>query len=140
LIPAAVKLLKAQHGYTIATFSMVAVGFISMYAWEALSFDRRDAMVLGPLPLRAVTFAPAKLGALAAFLACAAASVNLPTAVVFALTMSGELGTVVGIVALELAGRRRAVKWTVRPREEPADAFSSATVLDLGGAVQRTGV
>jgi hypothetical protein len=46
-------------------------------------------------------------------------------------------GIVVGIFALELAGRRRALRWTVHPREERPDAFSSATVLDLGGVVYR---
>src|SRR6185436_14273617 len=39
--------------FSLTTYSMVAVGFITVLAWDALTFDRRDAMVLGSLPLPA---------------------------------------------------------------------------------------
>jgi hypothetical protein len=32
------------------SYSMVTIGLITVFVWDALSFDRRDAMVLGPLP------------------------------------------------------------------------------------------
>src|SRR3954468_16492031 len=32
-------------------YSMVAIGLIGAFLWDSLSFDRRDAMVLGPLPV-----------------------------------------------------------------------------------------
>src|SRR5262245_60108194 len=33
------------------TYSIVSVGLIGALAWDSLAFDRRDAMVLGPLPI-----------------------------------------------------------------------------------------
>ena len=50
------------------TFSTVSIGFIAAFAWDSLSFDRRDAMVLGPLPISRATVVGAKLSAMAAFL------------------------------------------------------------------------
>jgi hypothetical protein len=36
----------------LITYSLVTVSFIAILEWDALGFDRRDAMVLGPLPIR----------------------------------------------------------------------------------------
>ena len=74
------------------TYSMVTVGFIAVVAWDGLTFDRRDAMVLGPLPLPGATIVTAKLAALGAFLLAAAAAVNLPNACVFAAVTGDQLG------------------------------------------------
>jgi hypothetical protein len=73
-------------------YSMVTIGLIAVFVWDALSFDRRDAMVLGPLPLRGSTIILAKLGALTALLLGAALSVNLFNAVVFAFETSDQFG------------------------------------------------
>ena len=58
---------EAAVGLLIA-YSMITIGLVAAYAWDALTFDRRDAMVLGPLPLRASTIMTAKLAALGALL------------------------------------------------------------------------
>src|SRR5437867_819676 len=70
--------------FVFVTYSVVTLGFVAVFVWDALAFDQRDAMVLGPLPLRHDTIVAAKLAALGAFIAGAAAAVNLPDAVVFA--------------------------------------------------------
>src|SRR5258708_5229452 len=62
------------------THSMVTTGLITVFVWDALTFDHRDAMVLGPLPVAGVTIAGAKLAALGAFLASASPNANLPVA------------------------------------------------------------
>src|SRR5712671_3696645 len=49
------------------TYSMVSTGFITVLAWDALTFDRRDGMVLGALPLKVGTILGAKLAALGSF-------------------------------------------------------------------------
>jgi hypothetical protein len=67
------------------TFSTVSIGFIAAFAWDALSFDRRDAMVLGPLPISRSTVVRAKLCAMAALLLGACLSIAILTAVPFAL-------------------------------------------------------
>ena len=46
---------------------MVTVGLIAAFVWDALDFEHRDAMVLGPAPLRARTILGAKIAALGAF-------------------------------------------------------------------------
>ena len=58
-------------------YSMATVGLVAVFAWDALSFDRRDAMVLGPLPLRPSTIIGAKLTALAVLLLGTSTTVNL---------------------------------------------------------------
>jgi len=56
------------------------MGVIAAFTWDALGFDRRDAMVLGPLPVGGATIISAKLTALAALLLSGAALVNAMTA------------------------------------------------------------
>jgi hypothetical protein len=76
----------------LVAYSMVSVGMIAVWVWDALGFDRRDAMVLGPLPLRWTTIVGAKLSALAAFLLGTVVVVNLLNATIFALETSDRFG------------------------------------------------
>jgi hypothetical protein len=73
-------------------FSTVATGLVAAFVWDALSLDRRDAMVLGPLPMSRATVVGAKLSAMAALLIGVCTSINLPTAAAFALSASGHKG------------------------------------------------
>jgi hypothetical protein len=66
-------------------YSMVAIGVIAAVMWDSLAFDRRDAMVLGPLPLRPSTVIGAKLTAMGVLLLIVALGVNLLFAVSFAM-------------------------------------------------------
>ena len=79
-----------QKLYSIG-YSMAAVGLVAVLTWEALFPDRRDAMVLGGLPVRARTVAAAKLAALAAFVAGFAVVVNAPATVIFSFVAGGYL-------------------------------------------------
>ena len=72
-------------------YSMAAVGLVTVLAWDALFPDRRDAMVLGGLPIRPRTVALAKLAALAAFVAGFAIVVNAPATVIFSFVAGGYL-------------------------------------------------
>src|SRR5262245_32637280 len=56
----------AQH-FLIAT-TMLVVGLFAVLSWEATFPDRRDALVLGPLPVPARTIFLAKVAAVAASL------------------------------------------------------------------------
>lgn len=67
------------------TYSIVVIGVVAAFEWDALSFDRRDAMVLGPLPVAGRTVVSAKLAALGALLLAAAAAINILTALPFSL-------------------------------------------------------
>src|SRR5262245_13949878 len=76
----------------LVAYTMVSIGLVAVWVWDALGFDRRDAMVLGPLPVRWTTIAAAKVAALAALLLGAATAVNLLNASVFALETSDQFG------------------------------------------------
>ena len=79
---------------TLITYSMVTVGFIAILEWDALGFDRRDAMVLGPLPLSGSSIIGAKLAALGALLVAISASINVMPTVSFALATAALFGPI----------------------------------------------
>ena len=76
----------------LVAYSMIIVGLVAVYAWEALTFDRCDAMVLGPLPLRPATIITAKLAALGALLLGAALGVSAFNSFLFALHSADRIG------------------------------------------------
>ncbi len=64
-------------------FSFAAVGFAAFFQWNKLFPDRRDFLVLGPLPVPLKTFFAAKFSALCLFLLLLASAVNFfPTLLV----------------------------------------------------------
>jgi hypothetical protein len=64
-------------------FSFAAVGFAAFLQWNKLFPDRRDFLVLGPLPVPLKTFFAAKFSALCLFLLLLASAVNFfPTLLV----------------------------------------------------------
>ncbi|HTK30139.1 MAG TPA: hypothetical protein VL309_11325 [Vicinamibacterales bacterium] len=72
------------------TYSIVAVGVVAALVWDGLSFDRRDAMVLGPLPVPGPLVVRAKLAAMAVLLVLLATGVNVITALPFAAVASSH--------------------------------------------------
>ena len=72
-------------------YSMAAVGFVTVLVWDKLFPDRRDAIVLGGLPIRPRTIVFARLAALVAVVAGFAIVVNLPGTVLFSLVAGGYL-------------------------------------------------
>jgi hypothetical protein len=91
-MPELVDQLLIAIGSVFVVFSMVTTGFIAAFTWEALAFDRRDAMVLGPLPVRAATVISAKIAALGLFFLGASSVVNLISAAPFALIAADRRG------------------------------------------------
>jgi len=78
----------------LTAYSMITVGLVAVYAWDALTFDRRDAMVLGPLPVAPSTIMTAKLAALGALLVGASLGVGGLNSTLFALESADRLGAV----------------------------------------------
>src|SRR5262249_4791208 len=76
----------------LVAYSMVTVGLVAAAAWDALSFDRRDAVVLGQLPLRRRTIVGAKVTALVVLLLGASVAVNVLNSFVFAVETSDQFG------------------------------------------------
>ena len=72
-----------QH-FLIAT-TMAVVGLFAVLSWDSAFPDRRDVLVLAPLPIRASTMFFAKIAALASALALTVVSVNSFTGLAFPL-------------------------------------------------------
>src|SRR5688572_20937421 len=64
-------------------FVMAVAGIVTMMVWSSLTPDRKDALVLGPLPVTAREQARGRLIALLQFFGLFAVAVAVPTAVAF---------------------------------------------------------
>src|SRR5258706_2379464 len=84
--------LLAWTAFLFTTYSMAATGLITVMAWNSLTFDRRDAMVLGPLPLEPKTILGAKFCALGLFLLTALFPINFVNATMFASVTADRFG------------------------------------------------
>ena len=87
-------------------FAMAIAGIVTMLVWTSLTPDRRDAFVLGSLPVTLAEQARARLLALLRFFALFAAAVAIPTGIVFTFVTAGEI-TIVDLfrrIAGHLAG------------------------------------
>lgn len=100
--PALVEPLTRFLVTIFVTFSTVSVGLIAAFVWDALSFDRRDAMILGPLPVPRSTIVAAKLAAMTAFLLGTSLAVNVVTSVPFSFASSNRFGLVFRHFAAQL--------------------------------------
>lgn len=98
--PQIVEVFLAQMAVLFVSYSMISVGLLTVFIWDVLVFDTRDAMALGPLPLRGVTIVAAKLAALATFLVGTALAVNVISGVSFGFVT----GTLHGRILQHLAG------------------------------------
>jgi hypothetical protein len=87
-----VNQLNRGFASLFVTYSALTIGLIASFAWDALTFDKRDSMVLGALPLSPWSIIVAKVGALAVLLFGAAFVINALTAIPFAFVASGHKG------------------------------------------------
>jgi CubicO group peptidase (beta-lactamase class C family) len=87
--PAQVQLMYAwslEH-FFIAT-TMLVIGLFAVLIWDSLFPDRRDVLVLAPLPIRTRTIFLAKLAAIASALGLAVGSLHLAAGLVWPLRLS----------------------------------------------------
>ena len=52
-MPQLIETYHAQMAVLFVSYSMITTGMLTVFIWDTLVFDKRDAMVLGPLPLKA---------------------------------------------------------------------------------------
>lgn len=67
---------------------MVASGLVSAVVWSSLLIDRRDALVIGVLPVRASVVVQAKIRAIAAYVAVVSVVMHLPASLTFGFLLS----------------------------------------------------
>jgi hypothetical protein len=80
--------------------TMLIVGLVTVVSWDAIFPDRRDAMVLGPLPVKPGTILAAKLAASGALLGIAVAALNFGMGTVLPMVMGGSFpGVLRGLFA-----------------------------------------
>jgi hypothetical protein len=86
----------------IAT-TMVMVGLFSVFNWDSIFPDRRDVLVLAPLPVRPSTLFAAKLGALISAVLVAILALNVFSGLIWPMLFSPQHGGLLGIVRSFLA-------------------------------------
>jgi hypothetical protein len=72
---------------------MLVVGLIVVLTWDSTFPDRRDAMVLGPLPIKPRTILLARIGASSALLALTIVCLNFASSVAWSLVFAAARGT-----------------------------------------------
>lgn len=83
--------LWVMEHFLIAT-TMVVVGLFSVLCWDSIFPDKRDLLVLAPLPIRANTLFRAKLAALIAALSLSVVSLNVFSGLVWPFLFSATNG------------------------------------------------
>jgi hypothetical protein len=103
-MPQLIETYHAQMAVLFVSYSMITTGLLTVFIWDTLVFDKRDAMVLGPLPLSGRTIVAAKLAALATFLVGTALVVNVTSGLPFAFVTGGPEGHIIRHLAGHWAG------------------------------------
>ena len=109
--------------YLISTM-MLVVGLFSVISWDATFPDRRDVMVLAPLPVAPHSILMAKLAASGAVLALAIGTLNIASGVIWPLLFAVRIGTLSAALQTFIA------YWTTMIL---ASVFLYATVLTVQG-------
>ena len=89
--------------YFFLTLAFVISGLATVFKWDSLFPDRRDFMILSPLPLRPFEIFTSKLAALAVFVLMFAIAVNIAGAVLMPPTVLGNTGTLATLARYFLA-------------------------------------
>ena len=103
--------LMVVHGYAfveaaswfdkslLMMLAMVSAGIVTVLSWEALLVDRRDALVLGSLPVPPGVVVAAKAAAVARLFAVVTA-LNLPSMAIFTVAVYSHFGAGLALRAL----------------------------------------
>src|SRR4030095_2572670 len=74
--------LRAGDRYVFICYSMVVMGFVMTFKWDSLFPDRRDYLILTPLPISLGEFFATKVLALCAFLLSFVVAINIFSCVI----------------------------------------------------------
>jgi hypothetical protein len=102
LFVAASQRLKSTEAWTVEHFfiatTLTVVGTISVLNWDSVFPDRRDVLVLGPLPVRASTLFMAKISALFAAPGLAIVGLNIFSGLVWPPLFASGKGWALGLL------------------------------------------
>ncbi len=88
---------------TLISMTMLTVGLITVISWDATFPDRRDVLVLAPLPVRPGTILAAKVSASSAVLGLAVLSLNALPSLATSMSLSASYGIVRSFAAFWIA-------------------------------------
>ncbi len=92
--PAAGLLITWVAGHFLIATTMLAVGLFAVMSWDSTFPNRRDVLVLFPLPIGARTLLLAKIAAVATALGITVVSLNVFTGVVAPVASASAIGVV----------------------------------------------
>jgi hypothetical protein len=99
LIFAAYAFIDAFHvERSLISATMLAVGLVTVISWDATFPDRRDVMVLSPLPVAPITILMAKVAASVSVLGLTVLALNVAPGIVCALALGTEHGMHGGVL------------------------------------------
>jgi hypothetical protein len=87
--PEVLARMLIMHRFLFVTLTMIGIGAVALVIWEGVFPDRRDARILGVLPLRGRTLITARLGALSALAGIFVIGINAVPTVVYGAVISG---------------------------------------------------
>ncbi len=90
--------MTLQSEQSVINITFLVTGLITVISWDATFPDRRDVMVISPLPVKPYTILFAKISASAAVLSLAVLSLNLPASSVFSLLLGPLSGSAWGAI------------------------------------------
>ena len=96
-----IALWSMEH--TLFATTMFVVGLFAVLSWDSAFPDRRDVLVLAPLPVRARTLFVAKVAALASALSVTVATLNSCTGLLWPLALFPAGSGVLGLIRSFLA-------------------------------------
>src|ERR1700720_1169337 len=75
--PSGLMIFFWRQEHSLIAMTMVVVGLFAVLSWDSMFPDRRDVLVLAPLPIRARTLFLAKVAALATALSLTVAALHV---------------------------------------------------------------
>ena len=104
--------------------TMLVVGIFAVFSWDSTFLDRRDVLVLAPLPVRGRTLFAAKIAAVASALGLTVAVLNSLSAFAWPMSLAPAGSGIVGAL------RFMAAFWIALPA---AGAFLYCAILGVRG-------
>ena len=87
-------LISWVAGHFLIATTMLAVGLFAVMSWDSTFPNRRDVLVLSPLPIRARTLLSAKVAAVATALGITVLSLNVFTGIIAPVASASAIGVV----------------------------------------------
>ena len=103
ITPAEIMTMAWSAEHSFLSMTMMVAGLIAVVSWDNIFPDRRDVMILAPLPVRPRTILLAKTAACGAVLSIGVLSLNLAISVAVSLVAGGMPGFPRNLVAYWLA-------------------------------------